>query len=62
MLPDLRLKTIGNVILLSRNPRGGHFAAHEQPGIRARDLKAILEKGGKAYGCIDGLDGYEKPS
>ena len=24
----------GDVVLLSRNPRGGHFAAHEQPEIR----------------------------
>lgn len=25
-----------------------------------RDLKAMLEKGGKAYGCVEGLDGYGK--
>ena len=62
VLPDLWLKTLGNVVLLSRNSHGGRFAAHEQPKIIARDLKAMLEKEGRAYGCVDGLDGYGKPS
>ena len=60
VLPDLWLKTLGNVMLLSRNPRGGHFAAYEQAEVIVRDLKAMLEKGGKAYGCVNGLNGYAK--
>lgn len=60
VLPNLWLKTLGNVVLLSHNPCGGHFAALEQPEVIVRDLKAMLEKGDKAYGCVDGLDGYAK--
>ncbi len=58
MLPDLWLRTLGDVVLMTRNERGGHFAAHEQPGWIARDLKVMMGKGGKAFGCVDGKDGY----
>lgn len=46
--------------LLSRNSREWQFAAYEQPGVIASDLKTMLETGGKAYGCGNGLDGYDK--
>lgn len=64
VLPDLWLKARGNVILLSRKPREGYFAAYEQPNIIVRHLKATLEGGVwggvKAYECVNGLDGYVK--
>ena len=58
--PNAWAATLGNVIYQSRNPHGGHFAAVEHPEILVRDLQAMMRKGGKAYGCVTGLDGYGK--
>ena len=57
-LPSSWAAALGNVVYQSRNPRGGHFAALEHPEVLARDLQAFLGRGGRAYGCVDGLDGY----
>lgn len=60
VLPSTWAATLGDVILQTRNPHGGHFAAVEHPEIIARDLRAMVGKGGKAYGCVKGLDGFAK--
>lgn len=58
--PNTWAKTLGNIVLHSRQPHGGHFAAVEHPEAVAADLQAMFRKGGQAYGCVDGCDGYEK--
>lgn len=47
VLQDLWLKTLENVVLLSRDPRGGHSTAYERPEVIVRSLKAMLEKRGR---------------
>ena len=59
-LPNIWAAALGNVVLQTRNPRGGHFAALEQPEVIVRDLQTMLRRGGRAYGCVSGLDGYDE--
>ena len=61
VLPSTWAATLGDVILQSRNPHGGHFAAVEHPELIARDLQAMLCKGGGAYGCVRTSQGLIKP-
>ncbi|MCJ1394789.1 hypothetical protein MMC18_007669 [Xylographa bjoerkii] len=60
VLPNTWAATLGDVILQSRNPHGGHFAAVEHPELIVRDLQAMLGKGGRAYGCVSASDGLIK--
>lgn len=57
-VPDTWARTIGDVVLLTRNEHGGHCAATEHPEIIVRDLRSMFGKGGGAYGCVNGADGY----
>ena len=50
---------IGPLVHFSDNPRGGHFAATEQPEIITRDLVQMLQRGGPCYGVVNGRSGYE---
>ena len=61
VLPNAWAATLGNVVLQSRNPHGGHFAAVEHPEIIARDLQAMLGKGGRAYKCVSAGDALVTP-
>lgn len=54
-------RTMGPVVYESVNESGGHFAAWERPEAVARDLRAMFGKGGKAYGCVEGREGYVEP-
>ncbi|KAK5123994.1 hypothetical protein LTR85_002191 [Meristemomyces frigidus] len=58
--PNTWVKTLGRIVHHSRQPRGGHFAAVERPEVIVADLQAMFGRGGKAYGCVEGCDGYEK--
>lgn len=49
---------LGKVIHVSENSKGGHFAAVERPEVIADDLKEMFRKGGKAFGVVEGKDGY----
>jgi len=60
VVPRSWTSTIGNVVLYSDNETGGHFAATEQPEAIARDLVSMFGKGGGAFGCVKGRDGYER--
>ena len=53
---------MGNVVYQREYDKGGHFAAHERPEAITQDLVAMFEKGGGAYGVVNGKDGYEKLS
>ncbi|KAI0366947.1 alpha/beta-hydrolase [Pilatotrama ljubarskyi] len=57
-LPKPWAHTLGKVVLQSVHEKGGHFAAHEQPGALAGDLRKMFGKGGPAYGVVSGKDGY----
>jgi hypothetical protein len=43
---------------MAAHPHGGHFAAHEQPGAIASDLRKMFERGGPAYDVVPGSDGF----
>ncbi|MCJ1474786.1 hypothetical protein MMC13_003446 [Lambiella insularis] len=58
VLPDTWAATLGDVVLQSRNPRGGHFAAYEVPEVIARDLRTMFGRGGRVFGCVKGKNGY----
>ena len=58
--PNANALAMGNIVLQTRNPNGGHFAAVEHPEIVSRDLQTMLGKGGKAYGCVTGKSGYSQ--
>ncbi|KAK4546147.1 hypothetical protein LTR36_002284 [Oleoguttula mirabilis] len=56
--PNTWVKTLGNIVHHSRQPHGGHFAAVERPEAIVADLQAMFGRGGGAYGCVEGCDGY----
>ncbi|KAI9817800.1 MAG: hypothetical protein M1827_000919 [Pycnora praestabilis] len=60
VLPSTWAATLGNVVLQTRNEHGGHFAATEHPELLVKDLRAMFGRGGQAFGCVEGADGYEK--
>lgn len=61
VVPKTWGRTLGPVVYESDNESGGHFAAWERPEAIARDLKEMFGKGGGAYDCVEGKDGYIKP-
>ena len=48
----------GNAVLVREHERGGHFAAHETPDLLVDDVRKMFEKGGPAFGVVDGCSGY----
>ena len=51
---------LGDLVLFTREEHGGHFAATEHPEFVARELRKMFGRGGGAYGCVEGKDGYGK--
>lgn len=57
--PRDHVHTLGNVVFESAHPKGGHFAAHEQPEALVNDLRKMFGKEGVAFGVVKGFSGYE---
>jgi hypothetical protein len=57
--PKLWNKSMGPLVLASEYDYGGHFAAWERPDAIVKDLREMFGKGGGAFGCVEGKDGYE---
>lgn len=57
-LPRTWAEGMGRIVHVSESSKGGHFAAHERPDVIADDLRAMFGKGGKAFGAVQGKDGY----
>lgn len=51
-------RTLGPVVYESRYESGGHFAAWEKPEAIAGDLRKMFGRGGGAFGCVEGREGY----
>lgn len=58
LLPRLWHQTMGPVVYESEYESGGHFAAWERPDAIVRDLRTMFGKGGGAYDCVKGNNGY----
>ncbi len=54
-------RTMGPVVYESEYESGGHFAAWERPNAIVKDLREMFGKGGGAYGCVKGREGYINP-
>lgn len=50
--PNPWVATLGDVVLHTRQPHGGHFAAVECPEAIARDLQAMFAPRGPCYGLL----------
>lgn len=59
LLPKLWHHTMGPIVYESEHQSGGHLAAWEQPDAVVKDLRAMLGKGGGAYECVNGKNGYD---
>ncbi|KAJ7148030.1 Alpha/Beta hydrolase protein [Mycena crocata] len=57
-LPRNWLRRAGNVVFEAEHEMGGHFAAHEAPGLLVGDLQKMFGRGGPAYGVVSGRTGY----
>ena len=57
-LPRAWLGSMGRVVLVSENEKGGHFAAWERPEIISGELIRMFGRGGGAFGVIEGKTGY----
>lgn len=58
LLPKLWNHTLGPVVYESEYESGGHFAAWECPDAIVKDLRSMFGKGGGAYDCVLGKNGY----
>ena len=47
-----------SVVFESEHDSGGHFACHEKPNEIVDDLRKMFEKGGPAFGVVQGKSGY----
>ena len=61
VVPKTWGRTMGPVVYESEYERGGHFAAWERPDAIVRDLRGMFGKGGGAFGCVRGREGYINP-
>jgi len=61
IVPKTWGRTMGPVVFESENESGGHFAAWERPEVIVRDVRGMFGRGGGAYGCVEGREGYVKP-
>ncbi|KAF2020167.1 alpha/beta-hydrolase [Aaosphaeria arxii CBS 175.79] len=58
LLPRAWGPTLGPIIFRNEHDHGGHFAAYEVPDRLAGDLGIMFGRGGPAFGCVPGKDGY----
>lgn len=58
LLPKLWNHTLGPVVYEKEHPKGGHFAAWEQPDAVVSDLRTMFGKDGGAYSVVTGKSGY----
>lgn len=56
--PKTWARTLGPVVFESESPRGGHFAAWENPDVIAGDLQKMFSKAGPCYKIVSGRSGY----
>ncbi|KAI0480227.1 alpha/beta-hydrolase [Xylariaceae sp. FL0804] len=56
--PSTWVRAQGPVVLEREHPDGGHFAAWERPADIVADVRAMFGRGGGAFACVDGADGY----
>lgn len=61
VVPKTWGRTMGPVVYESEYESGGHFAAWERPDAVVRDLRGMFGKGGGAFGCVRGREGYINP-
>lgn len=59
LLPKLWNQTLGLIVFESEYEKGGHFAAWERPDAVIGDLRMMFGRGGGAFGCVEGRNGYE---
>lgn len=59
ILSKLWHHTMGPVVFDREHTRGGHFAAWECPDALVEDLRSMFGKGGGAYSCMGGRNGYD---
>ncbi|KXJ94773.1 microsomal epoxide hydrolase [Microdochium bolleyi] len=58
VLPRSWFGTLGEVVFQREQESGGHFAAWERPEELVRDVREMFGKGGGAFGCVEGKNGY----
>lgn len=58
--PDSWIRTLGDVVLVEREMKGGHFAATECPEAVSGALQKMFRRDGPCYGIVEGCNGYEK--
>jgi hypothetical protein len=58
VLPSAWTRTQGDVVFERTWGSGGHFFAWEKPEHLLRDVREMFGKGGGAYGCVEGKNGY----
>ncbi|KAI0079393.1 alpha/beta-hydrolase [Panus rudis PR-1116 ss-1] len=56
--PKLWPRALGNIVFEHEHDVGGHFAAYEEPGLLAADLRKMFGNGGPAFGVVSGKNGY----
>jgi hypothetical protein len=61
VVPKTWGRTMGPVVHESEYESGGHFAAWERPDAIVKDLREMFGRGGGAFGCVQGREGYIKP-
>ena len=57
-IPGVLAGLLGNCVFERWADDGGHFAAWERPEVLAADLRRMFGRGGPAFGCVEGNDGY----
>ena len=58
VLPSSWTRTQGPVVFEKTHSSGGHFAAFEKPNLIVDDVRVMFGRGGGAYKCVTGRDGY----
>ncbi|KAH7038203.1 Alpha/Beta hydrolase protein [Microdochium trichocladiopsis] len=58
VLPRSWFATLGEVVFDREHESGGHFAAWERPKELVADVREMFGKGGGAFGCVKGKNGY----
>ncbi|KAI9778331.1 MAG: hypothetical protein M1839_008118 [Geoglossum umbratile] len=59
VVPKIWGRTLGPVVFEGEHEHGGHFAAWERPEDLAVDLRTMFGRGGGAFGCVKGKEGFD---